>query len=461
MADSSSPSLGLRRLGGNALLTMLAQGGAAVVGLGLSILLARGLGPAANGIYATALLLPGLLVQFLELGITYANVYYVGRGDIAPRQSLRTSLRLWGGITVFGLAVAALIIAFGGARWFPGVPVSLLIVAVLSFPPNLLQFYFQSILQGRQDFRRFNLLTAVVSITTFVIAAVLILGFRLGVGAALAGYLVGQLLSLAVTVRALKPYLAEQPVAGEPPVSWWHHGRQVMGYGWRQYVGSVFTYVNYRVDLFFVNYFMGPVFSGIYYVAIQFGQAMWIVSKGVSTVLLPRLAELHGEEQKRLELTPLISRIVFVATLLAALALAALAKPLVGLLYGSQFAGAVMALLLLLPGIVCDSATRIISYDFSARGRPEYNFYLSPFVVVINIAANVLLIPRMGIVGGAIATSVSYAANLAATIFLYQRFNPIGWVKLLFPQKADIRLLKDALARTKKRARPAEYEPRG
>ncbi|MGV8083173.1 MAG: flippase [Coriobacteriia bacterium] len=450
--DGSSQNLGLRRLGGNAFLTMFAQGGAAVVGLGLSILLARGLGPAANGVYATALLLPGLLVQFLEFGITYANVYYVGRGELTPRESLRTSLWLWGGITVLGLAIAGGIIAFGGAHWFPGVPVSLLIVAVLSFPPNLLQFYCQSILQGRQDFRRFNFLTAVVSVTTFVIAAILILGFNLGVGAALAGYLVGQLLSLAVTLWALRPYLAEQPAEPGPRPGWWRHGRRVVSYGWRQYVGSVLTYVNYRVDLFFVNFFMGPVFSGVYYVAIQFAQAMWIVSKGVSTVLLPRLAELHGEEHKRLELTPLISRLVFAATLVASVVLAVLAKPLVGLLYGSKFAGAVAALLLLLPGIVCDAATRIISYDFSARGKPEYNFYLSPLVVVINIVANVLLIPRMGIVGGAIATSISYAANLAATILLYQRFNRIGWLKMLFLQKADLRLLRDALALVKRRA---------
>jgi O-antigen/teichoic acid export membrane protein len=451
-SDDSSRGLGLRRLGGNAVLTLFAQGSAAIVGLGLSILLARTLGPEGNGVYALALLLPGLLVQFLEFGITYANVYHVGRGDVCARQSLRTSLRLWGIITVVGLAAAGVIIAFWGSTWFPGVPVRLMIIAVLSFPPNLLQFYCQSILQGKQDFKRFNFLTAVVPVTTFVLSAVLILGFGLGLEAALVAYLVGQLISLGVTLWVLRPYLAAEKEDREPREHWWGYGRRVIGYAWRQYVGSVITFLNYRVDLFLVNLLMSPASAGIYYVAIQFGQAMWIVSKAVSTVLLPRLAQLHGEEHKRLELTPLVSRLVFGGTLLAALLLALVAKPVVGLLYGAEFAGAVMALLLLLPGIVCDAATRIISYDFSARGKPEYNYYLSPIVVVINVAANLLLIPRFGIVGGAIATSIAYAANLVATIVLYRRFNRISWHRLVLLQRSDVALLRDAAGMLRRRA---------
>ena len=74
------------------------------------------------------------------------------------------------------------------------------------------------------------------------------------------------------------------------------------------------AFVNYRVDLFFVNLLISPATAGVYYIAIQLGESMWMISKVVSTVLLPRLAELHGEEQTRLELTPLITRLVFCFT---------------------------------------------------------------------------------------------------------------------------------------------------
>ena len=52
-----------------------------LLGLAISILLARGLGKENRGIFALALLLPNMLYTFMRLGIGAATVYYVGRGD--------------------------------------------------------------------------------------------------------------------------------------------------------------------------------------------------------------------------------------------------------------------------------------------------------------------------------------------------------------------------------------------
>jgi len=90
------------------------------------------------------------------------------------------------------------------------------------------------------------------------------------------------------------------------------------------------------------------------------------------------------------------------------------------------------------------SATRIIAYDFSARGRPELNSYLAVIVLVINIALNIVLIPRIGAVGGAISTTVAYTANTLATIYLYRQFSTLPSWKLLVLQREDVVLLREA-----------------
>ena len=171
--------LGLKRLGGNAALTFLAQIGASALGLGLSILLAHTIHADGVDVYAAALLLPNLMVTLLEFGITYANVYHIGIGDVNAREVLRASLWIWGALTIVGMAVCASIIYLFGAKWFPAVPSAFMILALFSFPPNLLQFYFQSILQGYQDFRRYNYLTVIVQLTTFTLSAILLLVFHL------------------------------------------------------------------------------------------------------------------------------------------------------------------------------------------------------------------------------------------------------------------------------------------
>ena len=203
--------------------------------------------------------------------------------------------------------------------------------------------------------------------------------------------------------------------------------------------------MNLRVDLFFVNFFLSAAHAaGPYYLAIQFAETMWLPSKVISTVLLPRLAELHNEEEKRLEITPLICRLTFNFTALCSLIVALLVAFVVPLLWGAKFAPAVASLWWMLPGITLWSATRIIAYDFSARGRPELNSYLAVVVLVINIALNVVLIPRIGVVGGAISTTVAYAANTFATIFLYRQFSDLPSWKLLVLQREDFGLLREA-----------------
>jgi O-antigen/teichoic acid export membrane protein len=317
-----------------------------------------------------------------------------------------------------------------------------MLLAMFSFPPALLQFYCQSILQGYQDFRRYNYLTVIVQLTTFVLSAVLIYGFKMGVPAVIVAFLLGQLLSLVITVVMLRPYLQRTP-GTEEHVSWWKYGRKAVGYGWKQHLSAIIAFVNYRIDFFFVNLFLGPALAGTYYIAIQLGESMWIISKVVSTVLLPRLAELHSQEQTRLQLTPLITRLVFSFTALAAIVVGVLAGPIVSL-WGKEAAAAAAALVWLLPGIVMGAATRIIAYDFAARGKPEYNSYLAIVVVVINVAANVVLIPRVGIIGGAISTTIAYTANTIATVYLYRRFSDISSWKLFILQREDIVLLSEA-----------------
>jgi O-antigen/teichoic acid export membrane protein len=437
-----SRGLGLKRLSGNATRTFIAQILAALLGVGLSLLLGRTLGRVGIGTYATALLLPNMLVQLLEFGITYANVYHIGRGDVNAHEVMRANLRIWTVISAVGLTISAGVIYFKGAEWFPGIPAAMLVVAALAFPPALLQLYCLSILQGYQDFKRFNYLTVTVQLTTFTLSAIFVLVFHLGVAAVLGAFLAGQVLALTITLFVLQPYLRRTPET-KMHESWWEYGRKAASYGWKQHLSAVISFVNLRIDLFFVNLFLSPAIAGIYYVAIQFGESMWIVSKVVSTVLLPRLAELHDEEQTRQELTPLISRLVFNFTALAAIVVAILIQPVLKL-WGRDFSQSAVVLWWLLPGIVMWSATRIIAYDFSARGRPELNSYLAVVVLVINVALNIILIPRIGMIGGALSTTIAYTANTLASTYLYRQFNDLPSWKLFILQREDIQLLGQA-----------------
>jgi O-antigen/teichoic acid export membrane protein len=106
---------------------------------------------------------------------------------------------------------------------------------------------------------------------------------------------------------------------------------------------------------------------------------------------------------------------------LGALGLAIFGKFIIRVLLSKAFLGAYVPMLVLLPGVVLLGAGKILSADISGRGFPQYASIISGFSLVITITLDFLLIPRMGIIGAAVASSVSYAFIFALLIVFYYK----------------------------------------
>jgi O-antigen/teichoic acid export membrane protein len=93
------------------------------------------------------------------------------------------------------------------------------------------------------------------------------------------------------------------------------------------------------------------------------------------------------------------------------------AKEITTTIFGAEFIHAVLPLYILLIARVIGGATIIsIGASFSGIGRPDVGLKLDTLSSVLNIGLNILLIPRFGIPGAAMATTVSLL--LGNVIFL-------------------------------------------
>lgn len=434
----------LPTLAQNIISTLLRQVSSVVIGLGLSIFLARTLGPEGNGIYTLAILLPTLLTNFLNLGIAPANVYFISRGDISVRNAFQTNLWIGCLLALLGIIAGTLTILLFSNALFPGVPSSILWIALLTFPVNLIQSFLVSLLQGIQDFKRFNGLLIFVPIANILFIIIAIWGFNLDILGALIGYALAQGFGLYLTIYTLRPYLSQNNVS----VPLYKYAKKSINYGWKAHLSNILAFINYRLDIFLVNLFLNPIATGIYVIAVQIAERLWIVSSAVSTVILPRLSELHNNENSRRSLTPLIARWVLLITFISALIIAFTSKFFIRILFGEAYLEASTALLLLLPGIICGSFSRIFANDLAARGRPELNMYTALIIVAINIIANIILIPRFGINGAAVATTLSYASNTITKLYLYSKISQNTWWKSLLMNQDDLILIKGILKKS-------------
>jgi len=212
--------------------------------------------------------------------------------------------------------------------------------------------------------------------------------------------------------------------------------KDALTYGIKAHLGNILGFLNYRVDMFFVNGFLNPAAVGFYSIGVGLVEKLWMVSHAASTVLFPRVAA-ETEEQRRKEFTPLVARTVLSVTALGALVIFFLSRWIIGLLYSSVFLPAVRPLQILLPGIIALSVGRVLSNDIAGRGRVMLNNYTGLVTVTTNVALNILWIPRYGISGAALASTVSYTATLVSSLFFYCRLSGNPWTKVILPQQGD------------------------
>lgn len=402
-----------------------------LIGLGTSVILARILGPEGRGIYALAVLLPSLIVTFGNLGIGPASVYYVARGDFRRQQILGNNTLLSIGIGGIGVFGGLILILFFREDIFPGVAAGYLFLALVLVPVELFFTYINYVLLGAQRIKEFNSIQIIQSALFLGAVVFALIGLRTGVsGVLLAGLLTG------LGVDTLVFRWAKRVTGGidlKPDSS---YIKRAIIYGVQAHIANILGFLNYRVDIFLINWFQGPAAVGLYAVGVGLVEKLWMISQAASTVLFPRVAA-ETEEERQKELTPLVARTVLWTTALGALVLVLLSRWIILYLYSEAFLPAVHALQALLVGIVTLSTGRVLANDISGRGRPGLNIYIGIMAVSTNIVLNLLWIPPFGIVGAAWASTVSYTISFLSALFFYCHLSGNHWTHVVFPQLGD------------------------
>src|SRR5690554_240397 len=388
------------------------------------VLIARSLGPEGNGQYAMAVLVPTMLANFLSMGIGPATIYFVSRKDISADRAIAGNIKLGVLLSFVGVGLTLPILTLWGSSLFPGVPVGLLYAGLVAFPVLLLTGFLTTILQALEEFKAFNVVVLLPPLVSLGMVTVTLHIMNMGVYAGIGAYILGQLSGLGAVFwvlynARLKPEGGLQ-LRNKPLIDGDYNGG-ILRYGWKAHISNIITFLNYRSDIFMVNFFLSPAIGGIYVIAVQLAEKLWIPSQALSTVLLPRMGAMSDDPQARLNLARKgFFWIALVTALLGAVSAFALYW-LIGPVFGEAYGGALLPFLWLLPGVVMWAGARIQANYLAALGKPEWNSYVAIVVLIMNISGNLVLIPAFGAIGAAMATSVAYGFDAIAKFLLMRR----------------------------------------
>jgi Na+-driven multidrug efflux pump len=101
---------------------------------------------------------------------------------------------------------------------------------------------------------------------------------------------------------------------------------------------------------------------------------------------------------------------------------------------------------ILLVGVVALSVHKVLASDLSGRGMPQYPSLTSALALAATLTGDLLLIPRFGIVGAALASTLAYTLQTIVLLRIYTRLEHVRWRDVLLLDRDDLRLYRRLIA---------------
>ena len=394
--------------------------------------LARLLGPDAMGGYYLLVLVPPSMLALLSFGLPSALTYFTGRGeDVDEVRTLALGLAL-------GLAftIAVILLVLQGLLLktvLAAAPPDLFPIIVLALPAVFTVSLCNSVILGRQRLRWYNFLQASQGIALFV-GQILVVGVAHGgLHGAIVTYVVVMTvmaLTTATLMIRLEPFRIHITRATT---------KRLTMYGMALQPATLAGFFNYRADVYLMSVLLkDPAALGVYGLAVNIAELCFYIPDSVSTVLFPRVAA--ATRTQTAVLVPVVTRVVLLLTSLAALALSCVAFVGMPILLPA-FAQSVPPTLILLPGVIGLSASKVLSAYLTGSGRPGTVSSVSSLALILNLAVNLALIPTLGPAGAAAASLVSYSVHGGFMLALGSRQAGVGLAAMVLPRRADASLV--------------------
>jgi|GEM_PF-4468166 O-antigen/teichoic acid export membrane protein len=399
------------------------RGFSLVLNLLVSILVPRILLPETNGVYALLVANMSIAVLVAGFSLESAIVYYISNRQFSFHGMIK-ALRV-----IFALQLVAVAVVLGVnsllhnvVAFFPsqhtGIATmwaALFLLALLG--NNLLM----SVLNGLGRFRQVNLLNLCQALVQVLMLVTIMVTHRFSEHKIYIVYLlilsnfVGPLLALFL-VRGESRKGEENPA---PPARSRAIIKVLAQYAAIAFVANLVQQLAYRVDFWILDYYSGKTELGIYSVGTKLGQLVWVFPAALATIILPAVGRdgfrsVTGKIDKLLWATPL-------ALLPVGGVMVVVTKTLLVQFLGPDYNDVWQPLALMLPGYVFFVWSVLLAPVFSGQKKVVWNLGISLWCLAVVLVADFVLIPRYGMNGAAIATTIAYTASGIASLLVYAR----------------------------------------
>lgn len=396
------------------------------------MLIARILGPEQKGIYdpIRAYTLLFFTLGYLSLNVSFLSLFKKRKYTIGEFSGTALFYGLFIGGFLYLLFLASFFFSHGS--FYKNLPFNYLALNFTLLPLILLMTFFSSILQASGNIYGYNLTRYSLQAFKLLFVILFLVIFKFSVAGVICAFILGYIASVLVSSFYINK---------ECPLREWSVNTDLLKNSLRDslklHIGSIAVFIFTKINIIMLNHMSTKTETGYYSTMVALATGLFLIPQAIQAILYPRTGKDETDKQME-DIIVKVSRHAFYITLIAGIILAILSKYAVMLYGGSSYLPGLSSLLILLPGVILQSITVVLSVLWVRKGLFSLLSVVAILNACLNVVLNLILIPKMGINGAAIATTITYSFNLIMHFIMCKKYTDKKISELFIIKRDDV-----------------------
>ena len=197
--------------------------------------------------------------------------------------------------------------------------------------------------------------------------------------------------------------------------------KKMLRFGGFSFLANEFALVVATADILCISYLLRDAsLVGFYYIAVVLIRGFRLIPSVIMQTAFPYISEKSIDSKTTQNLYLKLLKKMTLLMIFVCIVLYFIGGKVLLLLFGNMYIQSVPVFNVLLIGLFFWSVGSVSGITLLGRGRPDLNFYTVLIEGAINIALNIVFIIQMGIIGAAVATSITYFIRFVINYSLCQ-----------------------------------------
>lgn len=205
--------------------------------------------------------------------------------------------------------------------------------------------------------------------------------------------------------------------------------KTLMSKSWWLILSGVAEVLYLKIDQIMLGMINGYSTVATYAVAARLSEAWYFFPTIITASFFPLLILAKKESEEKYKHTLLdLSRKLFFCALIISIFITIIAHTAINILYGEAYAESATILIIHIWASLFVFMRAVLSKWLVIENMLPFSLVTHIRGAIVNIILNLILIPKMGGIGSAIATVISYSISSYFSLFIFKRTRVMGWI---------------------------------